>query len=454
MTQKISNNIKKGVSGFRGIYPDPLSPEFVLKLSMAIGTFFKGKPIVLGTDTRLSRDVLASTVIAGLTSCGCDVHYLGVVPTPTVEVNVLKYKAGAGIIISASHNPAEWNALKIVGSDGCFLTQDKINKIISIFETGRFMFKPFDRTGRKFYKKDGVKNHIENIIQNKFSKRFINISQIKKRSFSICIDAVNGAGYKAIPEFLTEIGIKKIKVLNDDPNKKFAHIPEPTKQNLKSTLKYLHGKKFDLCFVVDPDADRLAIISDKGEYISEEFTQALAAFSYLEYKRGPIVTNLSSSMLMDYVAEEYRVPIYRSKVGEANVVEMMKAKRAVIGGEGNGGVIWPDAHYGRDSLAGMFLILDLLSRKKIKLSELIKNFPEYIIMKAKKYSETGYVDIGKIKKEFPDCGIDETDGIKLLLKNAWVHIRASATEPVVRVIAESTTQKQVKDLINKVLTLI
>ncbi|HDS09369.1 MAG TPA: phosphoglucosamine mutase, partial [Firmicutes bacterium] len=214
------------------------------------------------------------------------------------------------------------------------------------------------------------------------------------------------------------------------------------------------GKKFDICFVVDPDADRLALISDKGEYLSEEFTQALAAYNYLEYKRGPVVTNLSSSMLMDFITRKFKVPLYRSSVGEANVVSLMKAKRAVIGGEGNGGVIWPDAHYGRDSLAGIFLILDLLSRKNIKLSELIKDFPEYVILKSKKYSETGYVDISRIKKEFPNCSIDERDGIKLIFEDSWIHIRASGTEPVIRVIAESLSLKKSKELITRIINLI
>ncbi len=454
MKVNLPKTIKQGVSGFRGIFPDPLSVELVLRLSKALGTFFKGKRIVFGTDTRLSRDTLGSSVKAGLTSCGCDVIDLGIVPTPTVEVCVLHFKAAAGIILSASHNPAEWNALKIVGSDGCFLTIERIKRIVEIYEKGEFNSKPYNKTGRITHEPQGIQIHINNVLKNKFTKKYIKLPLIAKKNFRIFVDVVNGAGGAAIPDFFKQLKISRYKILNPDPDIEFSHVPEPSKKNLKSTLKFLKGKRFDICFVVDPDADRLAIINDHGEYISEEFTQALASYSVLEYKKGPIVTNLSSSMLMNYIGDSYKVPVFRSSVGEANVVMMMKQHRAVIGGEGNGGVIFPPAHYGRDSLVGMLLILDLLARKKVKLSKLLEKFPTYHIIKAKKYSENGYVDRDLILNYFPDGEIDDRDGIKITFKDSWVHIRASATEPVIRVIAEACSKKKANNLIEKVLNII
>lgn len=454
MSRKIPSEVKVSVSGFRAKYPKPFSPDFGLALGSSIGTYFKGRRIVFGSDSRLTRDVLGSALKSGLTSTGCTVIDLGIVPTPTVEVSVPHFKASAGLILSASHNPAEWNAIKIVGSNGCFLSMRKIKKIISIYEKSNFTLQKYNRVGQIEKSDSGLNIHIENVISNKFSKKHIKFNKIKKSNFRIFSDVINATGAVILPPFFEKIGIKRYKLINPDYDIEFSRIPEPNKKNLRKTMSFLKRKRFNVCFVLDPDADRLAIIDEKGRYVSEEFTQVLAAESVLRYKKGPLVTNLSSSRLLDDLGIRYEVPVFRSPVGEANVVAAMKRHNAVIGGEGNGGVIWPDAHLGRDALSGILLILDLMATTGKKISDLVSVYPKYRMVKTKVYSKTGIIDVRRIKDLFSSGKINTRDGVKVIFPDSWIHIRPSGTEPVIRVIAEALTLKKSKSMINEVLKLI
>ncbi|MGK7370022.1 MAG: hypothetical protein ACNS64_07385, partial [Candidatus Halalkalibacterium sp. M3_1C_030] len=334
------------VSGIRGVFGSDLTPQNLTRFTAAFGTWLEGGNVVVGRDTRVTGQICEDIVCATLQSVGCNVIKVGVVPTPTVAMSVLKHKAAGAIIISASHNPSEWNALKLLNEKSEFLDSDQGRSIIEISESESFAYKKFDEVGTLSEDPHSLDHHIDRILE----LPYIDADLIASKNYTIAIDPVNGTGGIAIPPLLEKLGVSTIHKINEAPNGLFAHNPEPLPEHLEDICALVVQKKCDLGIVTDPDADRLALITDKGELFGEEYTQVAAFDLMLEKKAGSCATNLSSSRAAEDIAKKYGQKCHRSAVGEINVVKKMQEVEAVIGGEGNGGVINPDLHYGRDAL--------------------------------------------------------------------------------------------------------
>lgn len=435
-------SLKISVSGVRGIVGSALTTGIAFEFGKAFGTFLNCGNVVIARDTRTSGDMLKCATTAGLLSCGCKIVDIGVAPTPTALLYVRKCKADGGIIITASHNPGEWNGLKFAESDGTFLNEERLEKFFDIYYKKEFRAVPWDCLSEIEIDQRAVGVHIGEVLKH------LDVAAIRKKHFKVGVDYVNGTGCVITPQFLAELGCKTFP-LNDIPNGLFKHEPEPLPKNLKGLCRLVKQKKLDIGFAQDPDADRLAVISDKGAPIGEELTLALAVRFILSYKKkGPIVTNLSASRVLDDIADEFKVRLSRSKVGESNVVSEMKKRGAVIGGEGNGGVIFPKINYGRDSFVGMGLILEYMAKSGKKISQIIKELPHYAMEKKKfecPFSKTSDV-LSAMKIVFKNENIDTTDGIKVIRPSSWVHIRSSNTEPIIRVIIEAKTKKEINKL--------
>jgi len=433
------------ISGVRGIVGDSLTPQVLIDFSCAFAKYVNHGTVVVGQDTRPSGAAVRDLVTGTLRLCGCNVIDLGVATTPTVEIMVKKFKAGGGIIVTASHNNIEWNALKFVGSSGMFLNQQEADKLIEIYKNKNFKNVEAKLVGKFEVYSKADDDHIDLILSK------IDCSAISKKKFKVILDSCNGAGSLITQKFLERLGCKVVCV-NCSLEKPFPRNPEPVISNLGDTIKFAKENKADVCFIQDPDADRLAIISEKGEFIGEEYTLALACKEILHHKKGPVVVNVSTSLMVDEVAKQYGVKVFKTKVGEINVSEKMKEIGAVAGGEGNGGVICPEFHYGRDSLVGIAFVLSLMARTGKSISELCKEIPFFVMKKAK-------IEISKdemlqktscLLKDFSDAILDEVDGFKFCYPTKWVQVRASNTEPIVRIMAEAMTEKEACELINKV----
>jgi len=434
------------ISGIRGIFGQGLDAGVLVKYAAAFGTWCRQranaegrKPVVVvGRDGRVTGPLCAQIVTATLQSTGCDVIDAGLATTPTVEMAVLAAQAAGGIILSASHNPAEWNALKLLNEKGEFLSPEEGEEVIEIAEAGTAETVMYDAIG-SYRQQDYLDHHIEQIL----ALDFIHPEQIAARGFSVVVDGINSVGGVAIPRLLERLGLKQenIHVLNGEPTGHFAHPAEPLPENLTETIEAVAERGADLGIVVDPDADRLALITDGGQYLSEELTQVVAADFLLRFRPGPFVTNLSSSRAIEDVAARYGVPVYRSAVGEINVVKKMQAVEAVLGGEGNGGVILPDLHYGRDALVGTAMVLQHLVNEDAMLSEVQATLPRYTISKNK--LPLGDLDpdalLADLAGRYSDARISTIDGVKIDLDEGWVHLRKSNTEPILRIYAEATT---------------
>lgn len=439
----------KSTSGIRGVIGNGLDPVTVVTYGAAFGTFLKKGKVVLGRDSRPSGDMISRAVISGLVSVGIDVIDIGIVPTPTVEIAVKALKAAGGICVTASHNPAPWNALKFFNRTGEFITAAEYRKLEGIADSGRFAFKPVETLGEVTVRGGWDDEHVKRTL----ARVPLNKPAIKRRRFKVVVDAVNGAGSKALPAMLRKLGVTVIE-LNCDFSGKFAHEPEPTPKNLRQLSRWVKKHKADLGMACDPDCDRLALVDEKGQAISEEFTLTIAVGEILRRKRGATVINLSTSRATSDVAEALGGRVYRSKVGEANVVAMMRAKRAIIGGEGNGGVIYPSFHAGRDSLVAAALVLTALARHKMDLSTLVETFPTYSIIKSKApLPENFDVKLSKFEKEIKNLlgktSIDRRDGLRFDFAEGWLQLRRSNTEPIFRLIVETTSFKLTAQLKRK-----
>jgi len=434
------------VSGIRGIFGKDLTPENLTKFTAAFGTWAESGTIVVGRDSRVTGALCESIVTGVLQSVGCDVITVGVAPTPTIAMTVLKHKAAGGIIISASHNPEEWNALKLLNSKSEFLDAEQGEKVIELANNRSFDFKSYQYIGTSIYDDDALQHHIAKVL----ALPYINKTTIAKADFTIAFDPVNGAGCKAIPTFLKALGVNNIHTINADPSGLFAHNPEPLPEHLTELGTLVKEKKCDLGISVDPDADRLALITEDGRAFGEEYTQAAAFDFMLSKTNGVCATNLSSSRVVDDIAKQHGSTCYRSAVGEINVVKKMQEKQAVIGGEGNGGVINPDLHYGRDALVGIAMILQLLAERNISLLDYRKSLPSYAIYKTKLPIENLDPDgiLKNAKKKYADFPINTTDGVKIDFPDGWVHLRKSNTEPILRIYSEAATTLQAKELAN------
>jgi len=435
-------SLKISVSGVRGIVETSLTVNVALDFGKAMGTFMNCGRIAICRDTRTSGDAIKCAVTAGLLSTGCEVTDIGVCPTPTALLYVRKKKLCGGVIVTASHNPGEWNGLKFVESDGTFLNETRLGKLFDAYYRKEFRNVPWDIMKHMKYDPAASDMHIEEVLKH------LDVKAIRKKHFKVGVDFVNGTGCVITSKFLSKLGCA-VYAINDIPDGIFRHEPEPLPKNLKSLSRLIKQKKLDIGFAQDPDADRLAVISEKGEAIGEELTLAFAVRFILSYKKkGPVVTNLSASRVLDDIADEFGVKLIRSKVGESNVVVEMKKRGAIIGGEGNGGVIFPAINYGRDSIVGMGLILEYLSRSGKKVSQLADELPHYEVIKGKfdcSFSKTSDI-LKNIRAAYKNEKIDLKDGVKIIWRDKWAHIRSSNTEPIIRVIVEARTKQEVEDI--------
>lgn len=427
-----ANQLIVSVSGIRGIIGAGLSPGAALAFAQALGTYLNGGPVVLSRDSRPSGLMLRHAVIAGLQSCGCEIHDVGIAPTPTVGLAVRKLNAAGAIQITASHNPAPWNGLKLFGEDGAVLSAIKGRQIKQIFDTNAYNLVAHEKLGglRECHKAEDW--HRERVLE------LVDVTRIRSRNFRVLLDANGGAGGPLGKALLESLQAQPV-VIGAHPDGNFAHPPEPLAENLKTILPLVPQHQADAGFVLDPDSDRLAIIDERGQYIGEELTLALAVLCRLTQKKGPVVINMSSSRVTEDIAGQFGGTCWRAAVGEANVVEKMREVEAVIGGEGNGGVIDPRVGWVRDPFIGMGLVLQLMADTGKKLSQLVAELPRYAIVKDK-YAVSGErlpKLLAAMEAQWPDANYNDLDGLRFIWPDRWVHVRASNTEPIVRVIAEA-----------------
>ena len=449
----------KSISGFRGTIGgrpnDNLTPIDIVKFASAYGTWLKQKSagpkkVVVGRDGRISGNMVANLVEQSLIALGIDVIQLGLSTTPTVEMCVVFEKADGGIILTASHNPKQWNALKLLNHKGEFVNAAEGKTILSLAANEDFDYADIDAMGEIISNDTSLQKHIDAIL----NYPLVDIGAIKQANFSIVVDAINSSGAFAVPALLKAIGVSNIQVLNSDMHGNFAHNPEPLPEYMGQIASEVKSSKCDLGIVVDPDVDRLALICDDAEMFGEEYTLVAVADYYLRHTPGPTVSNLSSTRALRDITEKAGQRYEASAVGEVNVVEKMKEIGAVIGGEGNGGIIVPELHYGRDALAGIALILSYLAETGLSASALRSTYPNYRMSKNKAELQAGTdVDgiLEKIQKKYKKQPMNTIDGVKIEFDNDWVHLRKSNTEPIIRIYAESDSINTAENLTRKIL---
>jgi len=436
------------VSGVRGRVGESLTPEIIAKFAAGFGAWAMSRGtgkarIVVGRDSRVSGPMFQLVVHAALQSVGCDVIDVGMVPTPTVQLAVEHHQANGGLAITASHNPIEWNALKFIGPSGLFLDSDEGKQMREVVESN-FPRATWDKLGTITQDKDAAREHIERIL----ALPFLNVEAIRKREFRVALDCVRGAGGTFMPILLELLGCK-LATINMQPDGRFPRPPEPVAENLGELQKLVQDSHCEIGMAVDPDVDRLALVSEEGVAIGEDYTLALAAKEVLRHRKGVVVTNLSTSRIVDDIAAEAGTRVIRAPVGEVNVATRMRAENAPIGGEGNGGVILSELHLGRDAPVGAALMLQLLLEESKPLSKIIAQYPRYIIFKDKLDRPNAPLDAvyEALRKHFADADVDTQDGLRLTWPDRWVHIRPSGTEPIVRVIAEAPTAEAAEQLV-------
>ena len=445
----------KSISGIRGTIGgrpgEGLSPLDVVKFTAAYARFIKetttrtSNVIVVGRDARLSGAMVSDLVTATLAGMGFDVVNIGLASTPTTEIAVVMEKACGGIILTASHNPMQWNALKLLNENGEFLDAAQGKKVLEYAADDDYTFATVENLGHIYTNDTYTRRHIEQVLDLKL----VDTEAIRKADFTVAVDAVNSVGGIIIPQLLCALGVKNIIELNCEANGKFAHTPEPIPENLTQIADLMREGRADVGFVVDPDVDRLAIVMENGEMFVEEYTLVSVADYVLAHTPGTTVSNLSSSRALRDVTNAHGCTYSAAAVGEVNVVTKMKETGAVIGGEGNGGVIYPEAHYGRDALVGVALFLTLLAKSGKKVSELKAGYPQYSIAK-NKIELTPDINVDAIldamKKKYASEKITDIDGVKIDFADSWVHLRKSNTEPIIRIYAEAPTMDEANAL--------
>lgn len=449
----------KSISGIRGTIGgktgEGLSPVDVVKFTAAYATLIrktttrKTNTIVVGRDARLSGEMVDSLVVATLCAIGFDVVNIGLASTPTTEVAVVGEQACGGIILTASHNPAQWNALKLLNENGEFLNDAEGKEVLRIAEAEEFEFVDVMALGHELTNTTWNRRHIQQVLDLKL----VDTEAIRKAGFTVAVDAVNSVGGIIIPQLLRALGVENIIELNCEATGKFAHTPEPIPENLTQIADLMKEGRADVGFVVDPDVDRLAIVMENGEMFVEEYTLVAVADYVLRHTPGATVSNLSSSRALRDVTEAAGCSYSPAAVGEVNVVTKMKETGAVIGGEGNGGVIYPEAHYGRDALVGVALFLTLMAKSGKKVTELKAGYPAYAIAK-NKIQLTPEIDVDAIldamKERYKSEKITDIDGVKIDFPQSWVHLRKSNTEPIIRIYAEAHTMEEADKLANDI----
>jgi phosphomannomutase len=439
------------VSGVRGRVGEALTPEIVAKFAAGFGAWAKKRAgggrarIVVGRDSRVSGPMFQPVVISALQSVGCDVILVDMAPTPTIQLAVEHHHAAGGLAITASHNPIEWNALKFIGPSGLFLDGSEAAEMRAVVD-GEIPRAKWDELGAMEVDSGAVDRHIELAL----SLPFVDVEGIRAKRFKVALDCVRGAGGAFMPKLLERLGCQ-VSAINLETDGRFPRPPEPIAENLGDLEKLVRDSGAEVGFAVDPDVDRLALVSNEGKAIGEDYTLALAAKVVLKHREGAIVTNLSTSRIVDDIAKEQNRRVVRAPVGEVNVATRMRSEGAPVGGEGNGGVILTEVHLGRDAPIGAVLILQLLLEEKKSLSEIVASYPRYSIVKDKLDRPSAPLDAvyASLRKAFADAEVDTQDGLRLTWSDRWVHIRPSGTEPIVRVIAEAPSVAEAQQLITK-----
>ena len=453
----------KSISGIRGTIggnpEDGLNPLAIVKFVAAYATFIrqhtqvKTNKIVVGRDARVSGPMVKQVVLGTLTGMGFDVVDIDMASTPTTELAVTMEEACGGIILTASHNPMQWNALKLLNERGEFLSAAEGNEVLRIAEAEDFVFADVDHLGQVIPNDTYMQKHIERVL----ALDLVDVEAIKAAHFRVAIDCVNSVGGRIIPQLLHALGVAEIFKLHCAPHGRFAHNPEPIPEHLTEISTLMGHAKADVGFVVDPDVDRLAIICENGEMFNEEYTLVAVADYVLSHTPGSTVSNLSSSRALRDVTEAHGCSYQAAAVGEVNVVTKMKETHAVIGGEGNGGVIYPACHYGRDALVGIALFLTHLAKKQMTVSALKASYPPYFISK-QKVQLTPEIDVdailAKVKERFAQYDITDIDGVKIDFPDKWVHLRKSNTEPIIRIYSEAHTMAEAEQLGGELITII
>ncbi|KRO63627.1 MAG: phosphoglucosamine mutase [Cryomorphaceae bacterium BACL11 MAG-121015-bin20] len=449
----------KSISGIRGtiggVVGDSLSPLDIVRFTASYAAFIRkqgnsSNTIIIGRDARISGEMVSNIVSGTLMGCGFDVLDVGLSTTPTIEVAVQLEQSAGGIIITASHNPKEWNALKLLNAKGEFLSQKDGDEILLLAENDDFIFTEVTDLGKYSYDDSFNNKHIDAVLK----LDLVNVNLVKTSGFKVVVDAVNSTGGFMIPRLLERMGVACIKLFCE-PNGNFPHNPEPLPENLSEIVKLVVHEKADFGIVVDPDVDRLALICEDGSIFGEEYTLVAVADYVLSKTPGNTVSNLSSTRALRDVTIKHKGNYQASSVGEVNVVEKMKATNAIIGGEGNGGIIYPELHYGRDALVGVALFLTQLAESKISAKKLRDSYPNYFISK-NKIELTPEIDVDAIlstlEQRFKNEQITTIDGLKIDFEDGWVHLRKSNTEPIIRIYAESEGEEKANVLANKMIS--
>jgi len=437
--------LKISISGVRGVIGESLTPTLLTRFAQAFGTYVGARTIVIGRDPRTSGEMVKQAVIAGLLSSGCRILDIGMCPVPTIQLLVRHHRAHGGIAITASHNPAEWNALKFIGQGGFFLNTGQARELLDIYHQGEYT-RVSGAEMREVAELSGATDlHIQTIME------ILGPLPTRKKKLRVVLDACNGAGSLVGPKLLEDLGAE-VFAINVTPNGSFPRPAEPLAENLGDLCAAVKSQQADVGFAQDMDADRLAIVSEAGVAIGEEYTLLLATLQVLGKNPGPVVANLSTTSALQEVGKRFGCPLFLSKIGEVNVTEEMQKRSAVIGGEGNGGVIYPRLNFARDSLVGMALILHLLAETGQTITELVNTLPRFAMIKEKLVCPSDKISVvlRRLRLEYAAYPMDLRDGVKVSLPNGWFLVRGSNTEPIVRVIAEAEHETDAKAIFDNV----
>ncbi len=454
-----SMTLIKSISGIRGTIGgrrgNNLTPADIVDFTSAFVSFIRKKEnkeqlkIVVGRDARISGEIVSKITTSTLQSLGVNVIDLGLSTTPTVEMAVVKHSADAGMILTASHNPMEWNALKLLNRNGEFISSDEGKELLELVEKNDFEYVGVKKLGSYTRYDNAISDHIDEILK----LDIVDVKAIKAADFSVALDTVNSTGGLALPQLLERLGVRKVKILNGEPTGVFAHNPEPLPEHLTGIASLMKKEHFDVGFVVDPDVDRLAMLTENGDMFGEEYTLVAVSDYVLQSHNGNTVSNLSSTRALRDVSLKHGVEYNASAVGEVNVVQMMKDTDAVIGGEGNGGVIYPALHYGRDALVGIALFLSYMAKSKKSCSDIKRLYPQYYMSKNKieiKQDMDVKAILNYVAKKYEHYQVSRIDGVKVDFDDSWVHLRPSNTEPIIRIYSEAASEPIAQHIANKI----
>ncbi len=428
-------------SGIRFVIGETFRPEFALRVAESFGRYIRKGPVIVGGDTRVSHEMVKSAVISGLLACGIDVIDIGKAPTPTHQQMVRQFKAAGSMVITASHNPIEWNGIKLMNADGAFLSPAEFEEFLKFYEAPAGKLPHWDGLGTVTVYPTAIQDHVNLILSQ------LDVSAIRQAKLNVLIDANNGTGAIADPVLMDALGVS-YKILNPEPNGRFHHKPEPVKENLTELADALQKGNYDIGFCQDPDADRLVILDERGRFIGEDYSLAFCVdyiLSHSQVKNPVVVVNLSTSKVVEDIAIRHGAQLIQTKIGETHVSQGIREHHAVVGGEGNGGVIYPKIGWGRDSLVGIVIALKYLAESQKSVSEIESAYPRYVLLRDKvTLSDASQVAglIAKVESVFPGMPVNRIDGSKIGLPNGWVHVRPSNTEPIVRIFIEMPSEAE------------